>query len=94
MNKTIKDEPFITRYCDWDYFRKHYPLMEDYEIWNIYPENTLLEVNFWDYDVEVHWILKEALEEERERHEWERYSFNCFNKKNEHKPVDEERETN
>lgn len=93
MNKTIKDDPFITRYCDWDYFRKNYPLMEEYDLKGICKENTLLEINFWDYDLQVDWIKKGAIEEEKERHEWERYVFNCFNKlhNNEYKSVDEER---
>ena len=82
MNKTIKDWPQITRYCDWDYFRKHLYNMDNYVIEWIYPQNTLLEINFWfEYDVQVNWILKEELEQEKERHEWEKYSFNCFNKR-------------
>ena len=81
MNKTIKDWPQISRYCDWDYFREHLNKMVDFDCFGIYPQNTLLEINFWfNYDIQVNWIKKDEIQRLKDRQIRERYSFNCFNK--------------
>jgi len=83
--RVIKWKDTLTIYCMYDnYSEENKRAIEDwYEMTWITGYNILMQCELWfEYQVEVNYILKRMVEEQKEKHNWNRYAFNCFNQSN------------